>query len=334
MLPILPVNKIQEWDSFTIKNEPIKSIDLMERASSVYANWLSLQIEGTNPKILVVASKGNNGGDGLAVARLLNDKAYDVSIVIADIQPKSSKDFDINLQKIEQKRIGYQTLKSGDTLPNFDDYDLIIDCLFGSGLTRPIEGYWENLVVAINNSKAKVFSIDMPSGMYADRRSDGKVIVCDNCLSFEIPKLAFLMPENSNYIKNWDVKSIGLDGKYLNKVEVKNYYICKNDIKKIIKPKNKFDHKGKNGHALIVGGSKGMAGAAVLSSKAAMRSGVGLVTDKNYAEFIPKSVQDLVTQAEKDVVEGKVTVPTAIGEEKEAGKDKTGLEILRDSLQP
>ncbi len=268
MLPVLPVYNIQEWDSFTIKNEPIASIDLMERASSVYANWLSLKIRGTNPKIMIIASKGNNGGDALAVARLLSDKAYDVDVFIADIQPKASKDFDTNLQRLKQKRLDYK-----------------------------ITGFWERLVVAINNSGAKVFSIDIPSGMYADKPCDGKVVECHHCLSFETPKLAFVMPENSDYIKNWEVKSIGLDGRYLKDLQIDSYYICKKDVRNILKPRNKFDHKGKNGHALIVGGSKGMAGSVVLSSKAAIRSGVGLVT-----ALVPDAICDVVQTSIPEVM--------------------------------
>ncbi len=297
MLPVLPVHNIQEWDSFTIKNEPITSIDLMERASAVYANWLSLKIGSINPRIMIIASKGNNGGDALAIARLLSDKAYDIEVCIADIQPKASNDFDINLQRLEQKRLDYKIIKDGDDIPDFGDYDIIVDGLFGSGLARPITGFWERLVVAVNNSGAKVFSIDIPSGMYADKPCDGKVVECYHCLSFETPKLAFVMPENSEYIKNWEVKSIGLDSRYLDKLDIDSYYICKNDVRNILKPRNKFDHKGKNGHALIIGGSKGMAGAMVLSSRAAIRSGVGLVT-----ALVPDAICDVVQTSIPEVM--------------------------------
>lgn len=278
MKPILNIDRIREWDNYTIKNEPIKSINLMERASSVFANWFSLKFESNNPKILVVTSKGNNGGDGLAVARILEEKAFDIEVLIADIQPKATLDFNINLERLKAKRTKFNFLIKDDNIPSFENYDIIIDALFGSGLTRPIAGFWSKLITAINDSKSMVYSIDMPSGMYANKPVDGLAIKCDHCLSFETPKLSMMLSDNSKILKNWETKTIGLDSKFLDTIDKDTFYIEQQDIRKIIKPRGKFDHKGNFGHALIIGGSKGMIGAPVLASRACIRTGAGLVT--------------------------------------------------------
>lgn len=278
MLPVLSVDKIRNWDSFTIENEPISSIDLMERASNVFCKWF---LENKAPgldKILLIASKGNNGGDGLAVARLLIDRALDVDIFVADIQMNSTKDFEVNLQKLLEKRIEVKYIQKGNAFPEFGNFDIIIDAIFGSGLERPITGYWAELVNSVNDSGKTIYSIDIPSGIYADKVVDGAAIKCDHCLSFESPKLGMLLPDNSGFIKNWNYKSIELNKKYLETIKKDTFYIEKQDIKALIKPRNRFGHKGNFGHGLIIGGSKGMIGAVVLSAKACLRTGAGLVT--------------------------------------------------------
>lgn len=297
MKPILNIDKIKEWDEFTIKTEPIKSINLMERASHVFANWFSLKFDSENPKILVVASKGNNGGDGLAVARILEEKAYDVEVLIADIQPKATDNFRINLERLKNKRIKYNFLIKDDNLPSFEKYDIIVDALFGSGLTRPIAGFWSKLILAINDSNSVIFSIDIPSGMYANKPVDGLSIKSDHCLSFETPKLGMMLADNSKIVKNWVSKTIGLDAKFLETFENDNFYIEQQDIRNIIKPRSKFDHKGNYGHALIIGGSKGMIGAPVLASKACIRTGSGLVT-----ALIPDIGYDILQSANPEVM--------------------------------
>jgi NAD(P)H-hydrate epimerase len=278
MLPVLSADKIRNWDSFTIENEPISSIDLMERASNVFCKWFLENKASGLDKILLIASKGNNGGDGLAVARLLIDRALDVDIFVADIQMNSTSDFEINLQKLLEKRIDVKYIQKGNAFPEFGSFDIIIDAIFGSGLERPITGYWATFVNAVNNSGKIIYSIDIPSGIYSDKAVDGAAVKCDHCLSFESPKLGMLLPDNSEYIKNWNYKTIGLKKEYLDTIHKDTFYIEKQDVKALIKPRNRFGHKGNFGHGLLIGGSKGMIGAVVLSSKACLRTGAGLVT--------------------------------------------------------
>ncbi len=278
MQPILNIEQIREWDKFTIENEPINSIDLMERAATAFTKRFLEVIEKENPNILLIASKGNNGGDGLVAGRLLNEKGYSVDILIADIQQNGSQDFNINLDRLDKKRIPYKYLNKYDDIPDFSSYDYIIDALFGSGLHRPVTGYWAELIEAINSSNKPVYSLDIPSGMYADKTIDGIAIKCDTCFTFETTKLGMLMSDNAEILKDWKTVSIGLKKEYLTTITIENYLIEKSDIKKILRPRNKFDHKGKYGHALISGGNKGMIGASVLSSKACLKTGAGLVT--------------------------------------------------------
>ena len=278
MQPILSVEKIRDWDKYTIQKEPVSSIDLMERASNVFVRWLIENRTHSDNKILVIASKGNNGGDGLAVARLLIDRAFDVDIMVADIQINSTSDFETNLKRLNEKRIKIEYILKNDPLPSFEEYSIIIDALFGSGLERPITGYWAQFVKAVNNSGKAIYSIDIPSGMYVDKPVDGEVIKCNHCLSFEAPKLGMLVPDNAEFVQNWVYKSIDLHSEYLNSIDSDTFFIEKNDIKQKIKHRHRFDHKGNFGHALIAGGSKGMTGAPVLSSKACLRTGAGLVS--------------------------------------------------------
>ncbi|HHH53519.1 MAG TPA: NAD(P)H-hydrate dehydratase, partial [Bacteroidetes bacterium] len=278
MQPVLEIGQIREWDKYTIENEPISSIDLMERAATAFTKRFLEITNIEDQKILIISSKGNNGGDGLVVGRKLNEKGLDVDILIADIQSKGSSDFNENLSRLDASRIPYGFINKNDEFPDFKKYDFIIDGLFGSGLHRPISGYWAELVEEINNSKVKIFSIDIPSGMYSDKPSDGIVIKADTCITFETMKLGMLIPENSPFLKNIKTVSIGLKKEYLDSIKITNFLIEKKDIKSILKPRNKFDHKGKYGHALIVGGSKGMIGASSLASKACLVTGAGLVS--------------------------------------------------------
>ncbi|MGE5356874.1 MAG: NAD(P)H-hydrate dehydratase [Deltaproteobacteria bacterium] len=297
MQTILPVEQIRDWDSFTIKNEPVSSIDLMERASRSFVSWFIDSGIHYSDKILVIASKGNNGGDGLAAARILIDRAYDVDILVADIQLKSTPDFETNLKRLAEKKIKIEYLQKNSPIPSFENYNIIIDALFGSGLERPVTNYWAELVKSVNNSGKTIFSIDMPSGMYADKPVDGEVIKSDHCLSFESPKLGMLLPDNAAYIRNWTFKSIGLHKEYLNSIKHDTYFIEKNDIKLMIKHRNRFDHKGNFGHALVIGGSRGMTGAPVLASKACLRTGAGLVT-----ALIPDNAYNIVHSAIPEVM--------------------------------
>ena len=270
---ILTSDQTKLADNWTIKNEPISSIDLMERASKAFVDEVE-QFLDPNKTIAVVCGTGNNGGDGLAVARILMWKGYDVQPFLFLLNNELSVDCEANLHKIDNV---IRVEKNGD-LPNFMGFDFIVDGLFGSGLNRKIEGWPGKIVDSINACNSIVMSIDIPSGMYCDAIPEGDHIVqSDVVISFQRPKLSFFLPESSRYIKSYSTVDIGLDETFVQSCPG-NYFILDNIIGKCLIQRKKYSHKGTYGHALIIAGSRGKMGAAVLSVRACLRSGVGLVT--------------------------------------------------------
>ncbi len=276
MLKILSVDQIKKSDALTIEREPIASIDLMERASCAFTTWFVQRVDNTK-KIGVVCGTGNNGGDGLAIARMLKDWNYDVSVWIVHGSGKESEDFLINKQRLTGK-LSLVEITSTPSNNLFANYDVLIDAIFGSGLSRPAQGLHAQVINSINTSKAIRVAVDVPSGFFTDIPSQGEIVKAHYTVSFQLPKLAFLFPENSEFVGDWHVVKIGLDKKSIAEAETNHFVIERNDIKALVKLRHKFDHKGVYGKALLVAGSYGKIGAAVLSAKASMRSGAGLLT--------------------------------------------------------
>jgi ADP-dependent NAD(P)H-hydrate dehydratase / NAD(P)H-hydrate epimerase len=282
-MKILDVEQIREADSYTIKNEPISDIDLMERAATACFYWLIENIPHEK-KIKLFCGTGNNGGDGLAIVRLLKAKGYQSEVFLTGDPEKLSNSCKINYDRflaVEGCKVSILTDKG--SLPPMDkENDVIIDAIFGSGLTREVSGFPALIIQHINNVKAVTIAIDVPSGLFCDttntRGKSPAIIHADYTLTFAPPKLAFFFPENDQYVGNWQLLDIGIMQEYIDKAETKNYLLEKDDCGKILKPRRKFSHKGNYGHALLICGSMGKMGAAVLSAKACIRSGPGLVT--------------------------------------------------------
>jgi len=278
-MKILNAAQVKEWDQYTIENEPISSLDLMERASMVFTNWFTKNYDYKNHPVHIFCGPGNNGGDGLAIARLLHHSFYNVHIYLCQITKNKSVDFEKNLNRLPRHdAISISDINEGAPLPSFEQNDIIIDGIFGSGLNRPIDGYWVKLIEHLNQQNSIRVAIDIPSGLYADRHSEGLTFKAHKTFSFEHPKLSFFFPENGSKLGNWEFESIELKASFLEKISVENYYIDLNFASSFYKKRNKFDHKGSYGHALLIAGSYGMIGAALLSTKAALKTGVGLVT--------------------------------------------------------
>ncbi|PHN05874.1 NAD(P)H-hydrate dehydratase [Flavilitoribacter nigricans] len=278
-MKILTAQQTRDADAYTIQHEPIPSIDLMERASTVFTDWFCEQFPMRHQMVHVFCGTGNNGGDGLAVARMLHARKYDLQLSICRFSETGSEDFRENLERLRSLRdIEIREIREDDPLPALEGTAIVIDAIFGSGLNRPVSGYWARLFEHINESGAAIASIDIPSGLFADEASKGAYIQADRTLTFELPKLAFLFPENQNAVGNWTHRSIGLAPDFLEKVETDNYYIDREMVAGLFRKREKFDHKGTFGHALLVAGSYGKVGAAILSARAALRSGLGLLT--------------------------------------------------------
>jgi NAD(P)H-hydrate epimerase len=278
-MKILSAVQIRDWDEFTIQNEPISSINLMERAAGKCVEWLLKQYPDAT-SFGVFCGKGNNGGDGLAIARMLMKQNYPVSIYILEFGHKGTDDFQTNLARLHQlPKADIHFIQSEEQFHALPKEQVVIDALFGSGLNRNLEGVTAKLVELINSSGCEIISIDIPSGLFVDRSSkDNTIIKATHTLSFQCYKLAFLVAENQDYVGELHILDIGLHNKYYKTVDSTFELVDDSIIHSIHKSRKKFAHKGNFGHALLIAGSYGKMGAAVLSAKACMRSGAGLLT--------------------------------------------------------
>ena len=277
-MKILSAELIRKADQNTIKNEPIKSIDLMERAAKAFVAWFEANFD-REKNVLIFCGTGNNGGDGLAIARILSFRKWKVSTIVIKKSSKKSHDFTINYLQLAEVRNVDNVEKKEELDFDIQKDDIVIDAIFGSGLTREVKGVYADTINYINDSKATIISVDVPSGLFIDTISPkNSIINADHVLSFQLPKLAFLMPENSEYVKNWSIANIGLDENFINEQGSGFEYIDQQLAKNLIKPRNKFAHKTDYGRILLIAGSWGKMGAAVLCSRSCVKSGAGLVT--------------------------------------------------------
>ena len=278
---ILNSAQIRKADSYTIENEPVASIDLMERASKTCYNWIKRNLK-KKKKVNIFCGMGNNGGDGLAVARMLGGTGYDVTVFIIRHTEKSSEDFQINEARLNKvKGVKIKEITEETPLPDIDKDSIIIDAMLGSGLTRPLEGLLASIVQHINETEALVVAIDFPSGLFCEDNSeniDKNIIRANYTLTFQVPKLSFMFPENSKYVGEWHVLDIGLHRDFLDSVETKKHLILEQDLQTFYRRRDKFSHKGNYGHGLLISGSYGKMGAAILAARGALRSGIGLLT--------------------------------------------------------
>ena len=282
-MKIFPSPLISEIDRYTILNEPISDIDLMERASRSISNYITDRTVFSG-EVFVFCGTGNNGGDGLAVARMLADveSRFSLKVFILNNGNGLKNSPSINLERLKtQGKSDIYFINNETDFPVLNDNILVIDALFGNGLNRPLEGIAALLVKHINNSGALIFSIDVPSGLMGEDNSstnNENIIRADVTLTFQFPKLSFLFPEHEKYVGDWQVLNIGLHPEAIKNIASPYFFLEQDEIKEIIRPRGKFSHKGTFGHALLISGAYGKMGAAVLSSKACLRSGVGLLT--------------------------------------------------------
>jgi ADP-dependent NAD(P)H-hydrate dehydratase / NAD(P)H-hydrate epimerase len=274
---IFSAAQFRNWDAVTISNEPVSSIDLMERAAEKCTQWIIARNFHAQ-SFTIFCGKGNNGGDGLAIARLLLEKQKNVSVFIIETVVPGSSDFETNLQRLPtETKISWLSSPAG--FPKPGENTVVIDAIFGTGLNKPPEGVFSALISFINNPGGRVVSIDMPSGLYADESSlKNTVVHASYTLTFQSLKLAFMMAENAAYMGEVHVLDLGLDKNFY-ETEKAGFYLTESaDVKKVFRKRNRFSHKGDFGHALLVAGSYGKMGAAVLAAKACVHGGTGLLT--------------------------------------------------------
>jgi NAD(P)H-hydrate epimerase len=299
-MKILPIEEVRNADAYTIANEPIASIDLMERAATQIYKWIKKRVR-KKTKVRVFAGLGNNGGDGLVTARLLANKGYQVEVNIIRYSDKTSEDFQINFSRLNEcSEIKVNDIIEKKDLPELNPDDLLVDAIFGSGLARPVKGFIADVITNLNSSPAHTIAIDVPSGLFSDstsKNSNGTIVQADYTLSFQFPKLAFLLPENDTYVGDWHLLDIGLHHDFINQVKTSNFFMEKRDIVPLLNKRGRYSHKGTFGHALLIAGGYGKMGAAVLSSRACLRSGVGLLH-----AHIPKAGYEIMQTASPETM--------------------------------
>lgn len=279
-MKLFSAEQIYAADKFTIAKQKITSDELMERSAVQIFNWMHLRMQGAPVKIHLFCGIGNNGGDGIALARHLQEHGYNIAVYVVNYSTKRSKDFLINLDRLKDRKIWPDFLDSDDGFPEIGVDDIIVDAIFGIGLNRAPDQWVGKLIDHLHASKAFVLSVDIPSGVYADSvpKQNDAVVKANFVLSFQTPKLVFFLPETGIYVEQWEVLDIGLDAEFLTKEETEYQLIGKNEVLPIYKPRTKFSHKGTYGHVLAIGGSYGKIGATKLASSAALKIGCGLVT--------------------------------------------------------
>ncbi len=276
-MKILKPNQISEIDKKTLINQNISSIELMERAGTRCAEQISYQVF-TEKKFHIFCATGNNGGDGLVIARKFLESNKSVEVYVLQLS-KTTDEFQHNLDLLPKDKVHYIS-KTSD-LPEISSKDIVIDAIFGNGLSSTPYGIILETIQHINKSKAYVFSIDMPSGLFANQpvEDEKSVIVSDVVMTIQLPKLAFFLPDNKKFVKHWEVVDIELDEKEIDSAETTFFISNKLFVKSIYKGrKDNWSHKGTYGHALFIGGSFGKIGASVLATKGMLKSGAGLVS--------------------------------------------------------
>lgn len=282
MIKIFPTSQIKQFDAYTIEHEPIDSVDLMERAALALTEAIVNRFPDTETAFVVFAGPGNNGGDALAVARLLAGRGYRSRVYLFNPKDVLSPDCETNRDRLQAvDGVELHEVVNRFEPPRLTAETVVIDGLFGSGLSRPLTGGYAAMVKYINASPATVVAIDVPSGLMGEDNSFNvadTIVRASLTLSLQLPKLAFLFAENESYVGEWQLLDIGLNKQIMEETETDYALLEVPDVATLLKPRKRFSHKGTFGRAMLIAGSQGMAGASVLAARACLRSGVGLLT--------------------------------------------------------
>lgn len=340
-MKIFRSDQIRAIDEATIQNEPIHGVDLMERAAGKLHDFIAYYYP-ENTGFYIVAGPGNNGGDAVALARMLAKESRMVRLVVLDFTKNVSDDCKTNLERIHKyDNVQVDYISTIHQMPSLNPTAIIVDGIFGSGLTRPVNGFPADVIQFINKSPNTVFSIDIPSGLFSEtnQENDGEIIKADITVSFQFPKLAFFMPENDQYVGQWFVESIGLCPDTIDKSKTDYYFQTLLDVPKLME-RGRFAHKGDFGHALLVAGSYGKTGAAVLAAKAALRSGLGLlsvhVPQSAYSilqSSVPEAMVEIDETEQLYCTKQELSKYNAIGIGPGIGKKKSMADAMEQTLR-
>jgi len=280
MKNLLNQKQMRSADAFTIKNKEILSVDLMESASRAFVKAFIQEVPEKDTTIAVLCGKGNNGGDGLAIARILKDSGYSgVAVYLITFSAKETEEYTINLKRLEDLWFPLTTVNTAADLPDLKE-KVIIDAILGSGLNAALEGPYRQLVEAVNALDRQVIAVDVPTGFPAEGplKKEGVYLKADLVICFQRPKINFFFPESVQALKRFTVVPIGLDEEFIQNCDSPYKLIEATDLTGLVKPRKSFSHKGTYGHALIVAGQQQTMGAALLSAQACLHAGAGLTT--------------------------------------------------------
>ncbi|MEZ2414799.1 NAD(P)H-hydrate dehydratase [Muriicola sp. E247] len=341
-MKILSGEQIRAADKYTIESQAIRSDELMERAGLAVFHWLHEQLKGSPVVLHIFCGIGNNGGDGLVVARHLLEHGYNIKVYVVNYSEKRSDDFLINLDRLKDRKVWPQVIGQESDFPEISEEEMVLDAIFGTGLNRTPDPWVTKLITHINSSMAFLMSIDIASGLFLDKIFEDKnsIVKANFVLTFQSPKLVFFLPQTGIYYENSVVLDIGLDEAFISSLNNTYEFIQQQDIREVYRFRKKFTHKGTYGHALILGGSYGKIGAVILSAKACLRSGAGLVT-----AFVPQcgyvplqtSAPEIMVFTDKDEQQlSEIQIPfepTVIGIGMGMGTSKVAQKAFKEFLK-
>lgn len=281
-MKIFNTENIRKIDRVTIEEEGVSSQELIRRVAEGVVGEIVGRWSPSTP-VVIFAGSGNNGADALVVGRLLLEAGFYPRILLFNFKGNSlSRDCD--MAKRELLSTGYNGLVEiidRAELPSLTPEHLVIDGLFGSGLRDPLEGGFMMLARVISESGATVISIDVPSGMFGDWNAKiigRNVVHATLTMAVQFPRLSFFLGDNAELVGRWKVIDIGLSNRAIMETPTKYFYVERDEVRAVLKPRKQFSSKSDYGHALLFAGCYGMAGAAVMAARGALRSGVGKLT--------------------------------------------------------
>jgi NAD(P)H-hydrate epimerase len=294
---ILNESQIKAWDAYTI-GKGLSSLALMEQAAVSVVQKLDILLGDEDQEVLIICGNGNNGADGLAIARLLVDLEYLVDVYV-NLEGDHSPEWKTNYERLLNMDPEYLDIHDAWKPEEIEvsASGTIVDAMFGTGLSRPLSGIWREIALWMNEQANLTIAIDMPSGMYVDKAPDGEVVYADLVLTFQCQRLSFMMPESEPYFGEVVVCDIGLSDTFLLENDIRCFELDYYYLLPFLSDRTRFSHKGDYGHGLLIAGSVGKAGACVLSAMAAMRSGIGLLTT-----HIPQKLYSIVQTAAPEVM--------------------------------
>ncbi|MEL6485108.1 MAG: bifunctional ADP-dependent NAD(P)H-hydrate dehydratase/NAD(P)H-hydrate epimerase, partial [Bacteroidota bacterium] len=284
---------------------------------------------------------GNNGGDGIGLARMLHEADFNVAVYVVNFSEKRSDDFLKNMARLKERKLWPEFLNATSAHPEIGPDDIIIDAIFGIGYNRPMDAWIQKLVESLNAANAFILSVDVPSGMPQDWvPEENAVIHANHVLSFQTPKLSFFLPRTGIFLEGWQVLDIQLNKDFLAEVDTDFLYVTPDRVRPILQFRRRFTHKGTYGHAVLIGGSKGKIGAIRLAAEACLRSGSGLVS-----VYVPElgcvplqaglpEVMVLTDRGEANILDIELPfVPTTIGLGMGLGTDSKTVEAFGRLLE-